>query len=122
MFHKIVVATLLVLPFASAHAMTVTEFLGKADALKAKGALALFSGDLKLLKSEVTGAAGQLRAERLAAVKGGRRPAYCPPEGGGQMDSDQIVQIMRAVPAPDRSRLQVKDALRAHFSRTYPCR
>lgn len=28
---------------------------------------------------------------------------------------------MRAVPTQDRPRLQVKDALRGHFTRTYPC-
>jgi hypothetical protein len=104
-----------------AHAMSVAEFLQKSEALKAKGALALFSGDLKVLKNEVTAAGGQLRAERLAAQKAGRKPAYCPPGKAGRMDSDQLLAILRAVPPQDRARLQVKDALRAHFARTYPC-
>ena len=118
--HKpLIVAALLFA--APADAMTAAAFLDKADALKAKGAMALFSSDLKLLKSEVTGAAGQLRAERVAAANAGRKPAYCPPAKGNTMNSDQIVAIMRAVPAAERPRVQVKDALRAHFARTYPC-
>lgn len=106
---------------APAHAMSVAEFLHKSETLKAKGALALFSSDLKLLKNVVVTAGGQLRAERLAAQKAGRKPAYCPPGKGGQLNSDQLLAILRAIPPQERARLQVKDALRAHFVRTYPC-
>lgn len=106
---------------APAQSTNVADFLQRSEALKAKGALALFSGDLKLLKNEVVTAGGQLRAERLAAQKAGRKPAYCPPGNGGKLDSDQLLALLRAVPPQDRARLQVKDALRAHFVRTYPC-
>jgi hypothetical protein len=107
---------------APAQAMSVADFLQKSEALKARGALALFSSDLQTLKQEVVTAGGQLRAERLAAQKAGRKPAYCPPNGGGQMDSDQLLAILNAVPAEHRRHLQVKDALRAHFARAYPCK
>ena len=107
---------------APAQAMNVADFLQRSEALKAKGALALFSGDLKVLKNEVVTAGGQLRAERVAAQKAGRTPAYCPPGKGAQLNSDQLLAILRAVPPQDRTRLHVKDALRAHFVRTYPCR
>jgi hypothetical protein len=120
--HKIIVAAALALGIAApAHAMSVADFLQKSEALKAKGALALFSGDLKVLKNELTSAGGQLRAERLAAQKAGRRPAYCPHGKAGRMNSDQLLAILRAVPPQHRAELQVKDALRAHFARTYPC-
>lgn len=117
-----VLAAALVLGLAApAQAMSVGDFLQRSEVLKAKGALALFSSDLKLLKNEVVTAGSQLRAERLAAQKAGRKPAYCPPGKGGQMDSDQLLAILRAVPPQDRARLQVKDALRTHFARVYPC-
>ena len=39
---------------AGAQQMPVSTFLSKADALESKGPMALFSGDLKLLKNEVS--------------------------------------------------------------------
>jgi hypothetical protein len=120
--HKMTIALLAAaMPLAALKAMPVAEFLTRAEALKAKGAMAMFSKDLGVLRNEVAGAAGQLRAERLAAQKAGRRPAYCPKTKGTSLDSDQVLAIMRAVPAQERGRTQVKDALRAHFVRTQPC-
>jgi hypothetical protein len=101
--------------------MSVAEFLQRSDALKAKGALALFSSELGQLRKEVTTAGEQLRAERLAAERAGRKPAYCPKAAAAQMDSDQLLAVMRAVPPADRPKLQVKEALRRHFVRTQPC-
>jgi hypothetical protein len=109
------------IPLAQAQAMSVAEFLQRSEKLKEKGALALFSSDLGLLKKEVTTSAEQLRAERLAAQRAGRKPAYCPKTKAAQMGSDQLLAVMRAVPPADRARVQVKDALRAHFARTQPC-
>ena len=108
-------------PVCAAEAMTVADFLTRSDALQKKGAMALFSSDLGLLKREVTTAAAELRGERLAAEKAGRRPPYCPNVASAKMGPDQLLAIMRAVPPTDRPRLQVKDALRAHFVRTLPC-
>lgn len=108
-------------PFSAAKAMTVADFLTRSDALQKRGAMALFSSELGLLKREVTTAATALRGERLAAQKAGRRPPYCPNAASAKMGSDQLLAIMRAVPPGDRARLQVKDALRAHFVRTQPC-
>ena len=71
-------AALIALPVAALHAMTVAVFLEKADALKSRGALALFSSDLGLLKGEMQTAGAALRAERLAAERAGRRPALLP--------------------------------------------
>jgi len=50
------------------HAMPLSEFLPKAEALQRKGAMALFSSDMGLLKTELKSAGAQLRAERLAAA------------------------------------------------------
>ncbi|MFL6861719.1 MAG: hypothetical protein ACJ8DZ_01820 [Allosphingosinicella sp.] len=119
---KLILAAFLVAaPLAAASAMPVSTFLQKADALQAKGMLALFSSDYGLLKKEVTDASGQLRAERLAARAAGRRPAYCPPEQQGSLDSRDLLAAFRAIPPALAARTQVKDALRALLARKYPC-
>ena len=122
MYKKMIAALLLAaLPVTSAQAMDVATFLAKADAVEKKGMMALFSSDYKILKAEVEGASQALRAERLAAQKAGRKPAYCP-TGKSSFAVKDILAAMRAVPASQRSRTQVKDALRADFSRRWPCR
>lgn len=113
-------ATLVMLPVAL-HAMTVAVFLEKADALKSRGALAMFSSDLGLLKSEVRTASAALRAERLAAERAGRRPAFCPPRAGGRLDSDELLRHFQSIPPAQRSRMQVRDGLRSLLVRKYPC-
>ena len=40
-------------PLAAAEAMPISTFLAKADALKSKGTLALFSGDLRFLTNRL---------------------------------------------------------------------
>ena len=107
---------------AAASAMPVSTFLGKAEGLKKKGPLALFSGDLKLLTNEIKANSGQLRAENLAAVKAGRPKAYCTPEKGVSLSDKDILDAMQAVPAPQRASTSTRDALRAYLARRYPCR
>jgi hypothetical protein len=109
--------------FASAApAMPVCVFLAKADALKARGPLALFSSDYGLLKNEIISNMTVLRNERLAAVKSGAKPAYCPTEASGRMDVDEVISAMNAVPAAERGRTDVKEALRQHLAQRFPCR
>lgn len=117
---KFIIGLVLVSCCSAASAMDVATFLAKADALRAKGAMALFSSDIGLLKREVQTAAGSLRAERLAEVKAGRKAAYCPPPKGS-MNSDELLAAMRAVPATDRSRTEVRTVLRTIMIRKYPC-
>lgn len=123
MRHKLLAAALLVIvPVSAAHAMSVAVFLQKADALKAMGVRAVASRDLPLLKNEVTGAVASLRAERLAAQRAGRRPAFCPPDGRGAIGSNDLLAHFRAIPAAQARRTEVRDAMRAFLVRRYPCR
>lgn len=105
---------------ASAQSMPVATFLAKADALKAKGPMALFSGDIGVLKSEMQNAGLQLRAERQADLKAGRKSAYCPPAKAA-LNSDELLTAMRAIPPADRARTPVKAVLRTHLIRKFPC-
>lgn len=121
-FYSAMALTLVAVPLASAAAaeMDVGTFLTKADALRAKGAMALFSSDIGVLKREVNSAAMSLRVERLAQAKAGQKSAYCPP-AKGSMDSDELIAAMRAVPAAERSRTEVRTVLRTIMVRKYPC-
>ena len=114
-------ALLAVAPAGAASAMDVATFLAKAEALEKQGMLALMSSDYGLLKAEVQSAAGQLRAERAAAVKARRKPAFCPPADVG-LDPRELLGQLRAIPPAQRRRTQVKDGLRALLVRKYPCR
>ena len=120
---KLLVALLVAgAPLTTAAAMPVSTFLQKADALQAKGMMALFSSDYKLLKGEVERNSAELRTERLAAKAAGRRPAYCPPEAQGGINSDELLRAFHTIPADKQPRTEVKDALRALLARKYPCR
>ena len=103
-----------------ADAMDVATYLGKVEALRAKGMAAMFSSDATVLQSEITTSGAALRRERLALLKAGRRPPYCPPEHA-TLDQQEIFASLTAVPPARRARTQVKDALRAAFARKYPC-
>jgi len=114
-------AMLAVVPLGAANAMDVATFLGKADALQKKGMMALMSSDLKLLKSEIQTNGAALRAERLAAERAGKKPAYCPP-AKQSLTSNEVLAAFRTIPVAQRPQIQVKDALRALMARKYPCR
>jgi hypothetical protein len=119
---KLLAASLLVcVPLGAAHAMDVATFLAKADAVQKKGMMALMSSDYKLLKKEIVDQSQVLRAERLAAERAHRKPAYCPPAKSG-LGSPEILAAFRSIPVAQRPRTDVKDALRALLARKYPCR
>ena len=113
-------AAVLCLPSAAQAAMDVATFLAKADALKAKGALALFSSDIGLLKKEMRSAAAQLRAEKAARDKAGLPPRSCPPKGAKPMTADQFLGELRKL-TPAEQRLPIKDGLLRVAQRRYPC-
>ena len=101
--------------------MPLLEFLEKASRLEARGPLALFSSDLKLLEREVKGGASRYRARLDSDTAEGRRPDACPPRGM-EISSDELLAHFRSIPAARRARMDVGDAF-AHFIRTrHPCR
>ena len=106
---------------APASAMDVATFLAKADALQATGPMALFSGDLKLLKAEGTAAGNSIKSERLARTAARQTPEYCPPTPSS-MSSDELIAAMRTIPAAQRGQTTVRAAMKAMLIRKYPCR
>ena len=121
MIRKFVLAAILAAaPLGAVQAMSVAQFLEKADRLEKKGMAAMFCSDFKLLKREVQTATQQLRAERLAAVRTGRRGAYCPGPKAS-LHSRELLAHFRAIPPAQRG-VDIKDALRVLLARKYPCR
>lgn len=120
-FKLFAAAVLAIVPLGAAQAMDIATFLVKADAVEKKGMLALMSSDYKLLMAEIRTQGTALRAERLAAQGSGRKAAYCPP-AKQSLTSKEVLVAFRTIPVAQRSRIQVKDALRALMARKYPCR
>jgi len=105
----------------SASAMPVATFLTKLDKLAKEGALATMTSDASLVKKELEAAAAGLRSERLAATQAGKTPAYCPDAQSAQPSVDEIVAGLKQVPEAERSKTEVKDALRAYLAKRFPC-
>lgn len=117
-----VIAGVAMLLPAGAQAMSVAEFLAKANALKAKGFLALGSPDIKLLRSEVETAANAYRADIHAARTAGRTPHSCPPpKGKAKIGSKEVMAEFEAIPAARRG-MSVKTAFYAMMKKRFPCR
>lgn len=99
--------------------MSVATFLAKADALRAKGPLALMSSDYKLLKAEGT-AAGQAYGARLRQERAAGRPSSCPPQGA-RPGSNQVLAHLRTYPVAARAGTTMRTAMADYFIKTYPC-
>lgn len=102
-------------------AMSVATFLAKADALKAKGIMALGSSDIKLLQQEMQAVGGQYRADIKAARDAGKTPHSCPPATPQKMKSDELLAHFRAVPPEKRGSTSVKTAFYDLMKKRYPC-
>lgn len=100
--------------------MSVATFLAKADALRAKGPMALFSSDLKVLKQEGM-AAGMAYKAQLDAERAAGRPSSCPPTSVN-VNPDQVLAHLRTYPADQRPRVTMRAAIGDMFRKNWPCR
>lgn len=116
---RTIAALLLLAAPISAQAMPASVFLAKAEALMKKGPMALFSGDVGLLKKEMQTSGSQIKAERLAAVKAGRKPDFCPP-AKASMNSNELLNHLRAIPAAQRA-MPFKTAYKSFLVKKFPC-
>jgi hypothetical protein len=102
--------------------MNVQTFLAKVEALKAKGMMAAFSSDLKLIKAEMAAASAQLVSEGKARKAAGKPPLACPPNPNGKnkMGSEEFLASMKAIPPAERG-MSLKDGLSRVIVAKYPC-
>lgn len=111
----------LLLPLsAPAAAMPVSEFLAKAERLEKMGMRALFAADFKVLRAEMNRVGKPLKAERLAAERAGRAPAYCP-RGKPEMGVKELLGGLRAIPGNMRG-MDMREAMKLVLARRYPCK
>ena len=121
---KIVFAAALVLvaQVASAQSMNAQSFYQRGSALQKNGMLALFSGDLKPLMDEGKAAGAVARQRRLAAIKAGQKPRFCPPDGPISIDNDEFMTRLSAIPLADRSRIDMTEATTRILAAKFPYR
>ena len=106
---------------AMAQTMSAETFHQRAQALKKKGAMAIFSrGEIKALTTEGQAAAKRAREQRLATLKAGGKPRSCPPEGS-RMGSDEFMERLAAIPAAERVRIDMTEATIRILAVKYPC-
>jgi hypothetical protein len=100
--------------------MNIGTFLAKADALKAKGIMALGSPDIGVLKAEVKGA-GVAYRDRVKSDKAkGMVPHSCPPAKAA-MKSDELLGHLRTYPAAQRQQVSIRTAFADLMKKRYPC-
>jgi hypothetical protein len=108
---------------SSACAMTVADFLGRAEALKARGMMAMFSGgEIKALKAEVQGAANTYRVDARKALARGDTSLGCPPaKGSAKLAADELLKSLRAIPVERQKSISVKTGFYELMKSRYPC-
>ena len=107
---------------ANAQTMNAEQFHQRATALKKKGAMAIFSGgEIKALTNEGKAAAAKARELRLAAVKAGQKPRFCPPEGKHTLGSDEFMTRLEAIPAAERAKIDMTEAMTRILIQKFPC-
>ena len=124
-FSIAVALALAALPLSAAVAQTMNAevFHKRATKLQKKGALAIFSrGEIKVLMNEGQAAGKRAREQRLAAIKAGKLPRYCPPEGPQRMNSDEFMQRLAAIPQVERARIDMTEATIRILATKFPCR
>jgi hypothetical protein len=106
---------------ASAQSMTVDQFLTRANALKAKGVMALGSSDLKVLRNHMVAVAEDYRRDIEAARASGKSPHSCPPPNGKtRLGSNELLAEFEKIP-PARRNVSTKTAFYDMMKRRYPC-
>ena len=124
MKHMVLAMVLVATPMAAAMAQTMNAetFHQRATKLQKKGAMAIFSrGEIKALMNEGQAAGKRAREQRLAAVKAGNKPRYCPPDGPGRMHSDEFMKRLAAIPAAERARIDMTEATTRILATKFPC-
>jgi hypothetical protein len=120
---KLIAPLLLLVPSAgNAQSMNAEVFHQRASALQKKGVMALFSGDLKALMKEGKAAGAKAREQRLAAIRAGQKPRFCPPGGPVSIDSKEFMARLSAIPAADRQRIDMTEATTRILAVKFPCR
>lgn len=123
LFIRILAALAVAAPtIASAQTMNAEVFLRRSKTLMAKGPMAIFSrGEIKTLMGEGQAASAAARQARLADAAAGRPPRYCPPSGKQSLGSNEFIERLSAIPAADRARIDMTEAMARILIQKFPC-
>jgi hypothetical protein len=121
---KLLVPLLLLVPApAVAQSMNAETFYQRATALQKKGVMALFSrGEIKALTDEGQAAGAKARERRVAAIKAGQNPRFCPPKGPVSIDSKEFISRLSAIPASERQHIDMTEATTRILTAKFPCK
>ena len=109
-------------PALSAPPGSAQNFLDRAHRLKSKGPFAFFDNDYGKLKAEATAVGKAIGDDRIVAEKAGRPILYCSPSPRAQLGSFEFIDGLDAIPAGERARMSLKDAMIRVLQKKYPCR
>lgn len=112
-------ALMLTLAATAAQAMSVRDFLSIADRLPQNATAALLPDGRRLI-NEVSTSVHAVRNEQAAAVRAGRRPAYCIPAAGSGITPEGLLARFRALPQGRRD-ISVTQAIREWMIERWPC-
>lgn len=101
--------------------MKISTFLAKADALKAKGIMALGSSDIAVLKSEGKAAGDAYRA-RIKSDKAKNLPPHSCPPAKAAVKSDDLLLHFRSYSAAERQQVSVRHGFADMMKKRYPCK
>lgn len=118
-FSKIITASILFAIASPASAMTVNEFLPKAEKLMNAGMGAMFSKHRKPVSAEMKKVTKGYRAEIKAARKAGKSTHSCPPERAS-LKGKEFFNYLQNIPKNKRD-MQVKTAFHQFMAKKYPC-
>lgn len=119
LFKAAVCAAALGLAGPAAAAISVETFLAKVAGLKAKGPLALFSGDIGVLKRESATAIAGITADKKARAAAGKPPLYCASDQT-RMSASEMIAGLQAIPPRERH-ISLQDGFTRVIARKYPC-
>jgi len=117
-----VAAAAILLPsIASAQSMNAETYYKRANALIAKGPLAMFSrGEIKALLAEAKNAGKAAHDQRIASIAAGKPQRACPP-AKASMGSDEFMKRLGAIPQPERGRITMTEAMTRITIARFPC-
>jgi len=121
-FIFLLVALCVARPSFGAAPGTAQNFLDRAHRLQAKGPLAFFDSDYGRLKAQATAVGKSIGDDRIAAERAGRPILYCSPAPRAKLGSYEFIDGLEAIPAAQRGRMSLKDAMLVVLERKYPCR
>lgn len=103
----------------SARAVTVSEYLERADKLPKNWVMAQLKKEGRALSSEFSDILKTIRAEDNAAKAANGPRAFCLPRSAS-LRAPEVIQHFHALP-PDKRNVEVKQALEEWFVERYPC-